>query len=213
MADLHQPDADIESQHAGAAQLPQEAALPGRIRTLLRLGIGHPGAAQQDTGHDCHDRQRINIQTEAVEQRTEPHHRNDEADAAPQPNLTVARRLFAQVRQGDYLELRQHRVPEEGVQRHDQRQPGVAPAEEDQPERQQRAERSQAHDGQALTGRISEPAPQVRRQAAHQHGDRHQLADTFGGKAEVIEIQAEKRRGRAQQGEIEEIEAREAPVG
>jgi hypothetical protein len=82
---------------------------------------------------------RIQVQTQPLEQQPKPHHRQDEADAAPQPYLAVALGLLVQMRQGDDLELRQHGMPEERMQGHHQRQPGEALVEEDQAEGQQRA--------------------------------------------------------------------------
>ncbi|MCY1552555.1 hypothetical protein D9M68_889600 [compost metagenome] len=99
------------------------------------------------------------------------------------------------------------------MQRHDQRQPGVAVADEDASETQQRADRAKAHDGQALAAVIAQPAPDIRRDAAHQHGNGDQLADARGGKAQVIEIQRQKRHRGAEQREIEEIETGQTPVG
>src|SRR5690606_10267126 len=210
---LHQADTDIKGQYPRAAQLSQETTLPGRFRALLRLGIGHPDAAEDDTRHNHHDRYRINIQTDSFEQRAQPHHRYDKANAAPQTNLAIVRGLFAQMRQSDHLELRQYRMPEERMQSHHQYQPGVTFIEEDQAERQQCAKRADTYDGQTLSGRVAQPAPQIRSQAAHQHGNRHQLADALCGKAQLGEIQAEKRRRRTKQREVKEIEAGKAPVG
>ncbi|MNV85443.1 hypothetical protein D3C71_1794060 [compost metagenome] len=96
--------------------------------------------------------------------------------------------------EGDDLELRQHRMPEERVQPHDQGQPGIALADEDAGETQQRADRAKAHDRQALAAVVAQPAPDIRRDATHQHGNGDQLADARGGKAQVIEIQRQKRR-------------------
>ncbi len=54
--------------------------------------------------------------------------------------------------QGNDFELRQHRVPEKRMQRHDHRQPGVAFVDEDQRKRQQRADSAKTHDRQAPAG-------------------------------------------------------------
>ena len=113
---------------------------------------------------------------------------------------------------GDDFKLRQHRVPEERMQRHDQRQPGVALADKDASKAQQRAERAKAHNGQALARVIAQPTPDIRRNAAHQHGNGDQLTDPRSGKPQVIEIQREKGRGGAEQREIEEIETGQTPV-
>lgn len=118
-----------------------------------------------------------------------------------------------QVGQGNHLELRQYRMPEERMQGHHQRQPGVAFTEEDQRERRQGRQRAQAHDQQALAAAISQPAPQVGGEATHQHGDGDQLANARRGEAEVIEVQRQERRGGAEQGEVEQVETGQAPVG
>ena len=114
--------------------------------------------------------------------------------------------------QGDDLELRQHRVPEEGMGGHDQRQPGVALLEEDAGKAQQRAQRTETHDQQTLAGMVAQPAPQIRRYAAHQHGNGDQLADARRGKAQVIEVQGQKGRRPSEQGEVEEVESGQPPV-
>ena len=69
------------------------------------------------------------------------------------------------------------------------------------------------HDQQAAPAAIAQPPPQVRRDAAHQHGDGHQLADARRGESQVVEVQRQERRGGAEQGEIEQIETGQAPVG
>lgn len=213
MGQLHQAHAQVERQHARLAQLGEEAALAFARFAMGRLGIGHPPAAQHDAEHDTQQRRRVDIQAQALEQRAETDHGADETDRAPQANPAVAGAALAQVGQGDDLELRQHGVPEERVQRHHQGQPGVAVADEDQREAQRRAYRAEAHDGQALAAAVAQPAPQVGRDATHQHGNRHQLADARAGEAQVMEIQGEERRRGAEQAEIEEIEAGQAPVG
>ncbi|MNF91213.1 hypothetical protein D3C84_738060 [compost metagenome] len=187
---LHQPHAQIEGQHARLAQLGEKAALPRAVRPYLGHGIGHPEAAEDDAGHDDHQRPGIEIQAEQVEQRAQADHGKDEADGAPEPYLAVAGRLILEVRQGNHLELRQHRMPEEGVQGHDQRQPGVAVADEDQREGDQGAEGAEAHDLQASPAAVAQPAPEVGRHATHQHGNGQQLADARTGEPQVREIQA-----------------------
>ncbi|MNT60243.1 hypothetical protein D3C72_1978120 [compost metagenome] len=98
------------------------------------------------------------------------------------------------------------------MQGHDHRQPGVGLADENQRKGQQCAYRTKAHDGQSPTGVVAQPAPDVRRHAAHQHRDRHQFADARGAETQVIEVQRQKRRCRTEQGEIEQIETGEPPV-
>ena len=213
VAQLHQPDTEVKRQDAGAAQLLDKTALAQRIGAHARLSVGHPPAAQHDAAHDQDQRPGIGIQAEQLEQLAQADHRDDEADAAPQANLAVARRLLLQMGEGDDLELRQHRMPEERVQGHDQGQPGIALADEDAGETQQRADRAKAHDGQALAAVIAQPAPDIGRDAAHQHGNGDQFADARGGKAQVIEVQRQERRRGAEQREIEEIETGQAPVG
>ena len=93
------------------------------------------------------------------------------------------------------------------MQRHHQRQPGIALADKDQGKTAQGAERTQTHDQQTLTAVVPQPAPQVGRNAAHQHRDGHQFANARTGKPQVIEVQRQKRRCGTQQGEIEKIEA------
>ncbi|MNQ77491.1 hypothetical protein D3C85_923610 [compost metagenome] len=211
MAHLHQRHAPVKRQYAGAAQLLEET-LPGRAIALRRLRVRHPQAADDDPGHDQHQRHRVDVQAQPLEQPPQRHHGDDEANRAPQTDLAVARGLALQMRQGDDFELRQHRVPEERMQGHDHRQPGVAFADEDQRERQQRTDRTEAHDGQAPAGVVTEPAPDIGRDAAHEHRNRHQLANARSGKTQVIEIQRQERRGRTEQGEIEQIKAGEPPV-
>jgi hypothetical protein len=59
------------------------------------------------------------------------------------------------MRQSDDFELRQHRVPEKCVQGHDHRQPGIGLADENQRKRQQRADRTETHDGKPSTGVVA----------------------------------------------------------
>ena len=177
-----------------------------------RLRIGHPQAGADDTGHDAHQRHRIDIQAQPFEQPAQADHGEDETDRTPQADLTVASGLALQVGQGDDLELRQHGVPEEGMQCHHQRQPGVALVDEDQGEAGQGTERPHPHAQQALAAAIPEPAPKIGRHAAHQHRDGDQLADSRTGKTEVVEVQRQEWRGGTQQGEIEQVETGQAPV-
>ena len=106
----------------------------------------------------------------------------------------------------DDFKLRQYRMPEERMQRHHQRQPGIALADKDQGKTAQGTQRAQTHDQQAPAGVIPKPTPQVGRHAAHQHGDGYQFADSRTGKAQVMEVQRQKRRCGTEQGEIEKIE-------
>ncbi|KAI1696472.1 hypothetical protein Ddc_20385 [Ditylenchus destructor] len=138
------------------------------------LRIRHPHAGADDAGHDHHDYHWVDVQAQPVEQAA----------------------LITTVREGDHFELRQHRVPEERVQGHDQGEPGIRVADEDQ----------------RKTRQVAQPAPQVGRHAAHQHGDGHQLADARAGEAQVVEVQRQEWRRRPQKGEVEQIEAGEAPV-
>ncbi|MNV03429.1 hypothetical protein D3C71_936950 [compost metagenome] len=211
VAHLHQRHAAVKRQNTGVAQLLEES-LPRHPVARGRLGIGHPQTAEHDAHHDQHQRRRIDVQAQPFKQTAQRDHGDDETDRAPQANLAVARGLALQVRQGDDFELRQHRVPEERMQGHDHRQPGVGLADENQRKGQQRAHRAEAHDGQSPTGVVAQPAPDVRRHAAHQHRDRHQLADPRGAEPQVIEVQRQKRRCRTEQGEIEQIETGEPPV-
>ncbi len=73
--------------------------------------------------------------------------------------------MALQVRQGNDFELRQHGMPEEGVQGHDQRQPGITLVEEDQRKRQQRTGGAAPNDQQTPAGVITQPAPDIRRHA------------------------------------------------
>jgi len=212
MGQLHQRHAAVEGQYARPPQLGEEPALPGRLATLPRMSVGHPGAAQHDTDHHEGHRGRVKIEAQPLEQQPEPYHREDETDAAPQPDLAVALSLLVQMRQGDDFELRQHRVPEERMQRHHQRQPGKALVEEDQPEGQQGAQRAETDDFQPATGCITQPAPEIRRHATHQHGNGDQLADPLRRETQVIEVQAEKRRRGAEQAKVEEVETGQTPV-
>ncbi|MNF95028.1 hypothetical protein D3C84_777650 [compost metagenome] len=212
MTELHQRHTDIERCHAGTAQLLEKPALAALVLPG-RLGIGHPEAGKDDAGHDDHQRQRIHIQAQPIEQPPQANHSKDEADRAPQADLAVACGLALQMRQGNDFELRQHRMPEERVQGHDQRQPGIALGEENQREAQQGRQRPQAYDQQAPTTAVTEPAPQIGRDTTHEHGDGHQLADPCTGKPQVMEIQRQERRCRTEQGEVEQVEAGQPPVG
>ncbi|MNZ94448.1 hypothetical protein D3C78_1135560 [compost metagenome] len=211
MAHLHQRHAGVKRQYPGAAQLFEES-FPRYPVARRRLGIGHPQAAEDDAGQDQHQRRGVDVEAQPFEQPAQRDHGDDETDRSPQTNLAVARGLPLQVRQGDDFELRQHRVPEERMQGHDHRQPGVGLADENQRKGQQRAHRAEAHDGQPPTAVVAQPAPDVRRHAAHQHRDRHQFADACGAESQMIEIQRQKRRCRTEQGEIEQIETGEPPV-
>ncbi|MNM61408.1 hypothetical protein D3C81_727090 [compost metagenome] len=213
VAELHQCHAGVERDHPGRPQLLQEAARAAALALLHRLGIGYPQAGGDDAGHDRDQRHRVDIQAQPLEQPAQADHGEDEADRAPQAHLAVARGLPVQVGQGDDLELRQHRMPEERVQGHYQRQPGVAFAKEDKGEGGQGRQCAQAHDQQALAGAVTQPAPQVGGDAAHEHGDGHQLADACRREAQVVEVQRQERGGGTEQGEVEQIEAGQAPVG
>ena len=65
---------------------------------------------------------------------------------------------------------------------------------------------------QALPGVVTQPAPQVRCQTAHQHGNGDQLADPRRRKAQVVEVQRQERRRTPEQSEVEEVEAGQPPV-
>ena len=84
--------------------------------------------------------------------------------------------------------------------------------EEDQAEGQQRAQGAEADDLQPAAADVAQPAPEIRRQTAHQHRNGDQLADALRREPQMGEVQAEKRRRRTEQREVEEIEPGEAPV-
>ncbi len=197
VAELHQRHTGVERDHPRGTQLLHKTTRPAALALLHRLGIGHPQAGGDDAGHDRDQGHRVDVQAQPFEQAAQPNHREDEADRAPQAHLAIARCLPVQVGQSDDLELRQHRMPEERMQGHHQRQPGVAFAEEDQGEGGQGRQRAQAHDQQALAGTVAQPAPQVGGDAAHQHGDGHQLADARRGEAQVVEVQRQEGGGGA----------------
>ncbi len=117
-----------------------------------------------------------------------------------------------QVRKGDDFKLREDGVPEECIQRHDHRQPGIAFIDQNQRKRQQRAERTKANNQQPPPGVVTQPAPDIGRDTAHQHGDSDKFADSGTGKTQVMQVKRHEGRHRAEQGEITHVEPGQPPV-
>ncbi len=70
----------------------------------------------------------------------------------------------------------------------------------------------EARDAQAARAPIRQPSPEMGRDDASQLRRGQEDAYLDGGQADAIQIEAEERRKRAQVGEVEKVEAGEAPV-
>ena len=210
MAGLHQETDRQQGQHRGTAQhLPQGLVFLGvhAARRLRHRKTRKPDGGEQDDEHSGQQ-----TRAEAVQHRSQRHHGQDETNGPPQPDAAVAVAVRPEVAQGDGLELRQRGVPEETEAGDHQGQRPVSPAPEDCSKGQHRQQRGGTDDGHAPPAVVGDPAPDVGGHQLGGHEDGDQLADLRPTEAPGLKIEAPVGHQRAQAGEIEEIEARQAPV-
>ena len=111
------------------------------------------------------------------------------------------------------LDERQGCAPEEGKRRHRNQHPGQFIQPEKSTESGKTDQRRQSNDHHPPPEAIGQPTPQIRAEKPHQLHLRHQQTDVPGREIQGLEIEPEVGREGADEGEIKEVIAREAPVG
>ena len=211
VAHLHQETGQQEGEYLRAQDQPDE-----RRRVLhpsAGLGFRQRQAEEPDAEHQHEQDQRHQARAARVNDRTEGEHGRDEAERAPQPHAPVGARPGAGVLHDQDLEQRQRGVPEKTEQQHHQREPPEIRAEKDAGESHGREKSGIAHDTHAILAVVREPRPDVRRDDARDHEQRHEIADVPRREADGLEIKAPVGDQRSERGEVKEIESREPPVG
>ncbi|MPN03757.1 hypothetical protein SDC9_150991 [bioreactor metagenome] len=166
----------------------------------------------EDTGEDQGTHPEHADRRHGIEQGTSTHHGNDEADRPPQADAAIASAFLAQVIESQHLDQRQRAAPEEGKNRHRQQHAGQTIEPEESGEPRQTNQTGEADDQHAVAEAVGHPAPEIGTEQAHQLHLRHQQADVPGGKSARLQVEPEVRGKRADEGEVEEIVARQGPA-
>ncbi len=174
--------------------------------------VGHHQAAEPDADEDHQHHLGYDRGPAALDDLAEGEHRQDKADGTPQPDGGVTADAAAEMIEGNHLHLRQRCVPEEAEQDHHQGHFPETLGEGDAGEDQEGEQGRKPDDGHARVNTVADPAPDIGRDDLGAHEDRHELSDGNRGKAPILQIQAPERDQRAESGEVEEVEAGEAPI-
>ncbi|MCY1313261.1 hypothetical protein D9M70_637660 [compost metagenome] len=83
VTELHQRHTSVKRRYTRTGQLLEEASPAAAFVLPRRLGVRHPQARQHNAGHDDHQRQRIDIQAQAIEQTPQANHSQNETDRSP----------------------------------------------------------------------------------------------------------------------------------
>ena len=174
-------------------------------------GLGHHQRAHADASQDRRSHPQQIALGDPVEGVADGHHRHDETDRTPRPDLAVAPHRTAEMIEGEALDQRQRGTPEEGHQRHREKNTGKALGHEEAAESDQAGERREPNDGDPAARAISDQSPQIGRDDAHHLHQRHQYGNVGCGKGQRLEIQREIRSEGPDEREVEKVVGGQPP--